>query len=44
VHGQYIVTGFKPWFEKNKPKVGEKVYIEVVEPRKKYQLVALGGV
>lgn len=41
--GNYIVTGLKPWFEKNKPKVDEKVYIEVIEPGKKYKLEASGA-
>jgi|YelNatPaOPRAMG01_1025707.scaffolds.fasta_scaffold142985_1 hypothetical protein len=37
--GQYIVGGLKSWFEKNKPKPGEKVFIEIIEPRRKYRLI-----
>jgi hypothetical protein len=37
--GQYILGGLKHWIEKNEPKPGEKVFIEVIEPGKKYRLL-----
>jgi hypothetical protein len=42
--GQYMVGGLRRWFEKNKVKPGEKLFIDVIELGKKYRLVETAGI